>query len=45
MEDVHKAGGVTATLNELSKKEGAPHLDTMTVTGKTLVKILLAMTF
>lgn len=36
MEDVHNAGGVSAVLNELSKKEGALHLDTMTVTGKTL---------
>jgi len=38
MEDVHNAGGVTAILNELSKKEGALHLDTMTVTGKTLAE-------
>ncbi len=36
MEDVHHAGGVTAILHELSKKEGALHLDTLTVTGKTL---------
>jgi dihydroxy-acid dehydratase len=36
MEDVHNAGGVSAVLNELSKKEGALHLDTLTVTGKTL---------
>ncbi|MFO6498793.1 MULTISPECIES: dihydroxy-acid dehydratase [Bacillus] len=36
IEDLHTAGGVTAVLNELSKKEGALHLDTMTVTGKTL---------
>jgi dihydroxy-acid dehydratase len=38
MEDVHNAGGVTAILNELSKKEGALHLDTMTVTGHTLAE-------
>lgn len=36
IEDLHAAGGVSAVLNELSKKEGAIHLDTMTVTGKTL---------
>lgn len=38
MEDVHNAGGVTAILNELSKKEGAIHTDTLTVTGKTLAE-------
>ncbi|RXT05861.1 dihydroxy-acid dehydratase [Ammoniphilus sp. CFH 90114] len=38
MEDVHLAGGVTAILNELSKKEGAIHVDTLTVTGKTLAE-------
>jgi dihydroxy-acid dehydratase len=36
IEDLHEAGGVSAALNELSKKEGALHLDTLTVTGKTL---------
>ncbi|MBE5099550.1 MULTISPECIES: dihydroxy-acid dehydratase [Priestia] len=36
IEDLHEAGGVSAALNELSKKEGALHLDAMTVTGKTL---------
>jgi dihydroxy-acid dehydratase len=36
IEDVHRAGGISAILNELSKKEGALHLDTITVTGKTL---------
>jgi len=36
IEDLHEAGGVTAVLNELSKKEGALHLDTLTVTGKSL---------
>lgn len=36
IEDLHEAGGVSAVLNELSKKEGALHLDTLTVTGKTL---------
>ncbi len=36
MEDVHRAGGVPAILKEISKKEGALHLDRPTVTGKTL---------
>ena len=36
MEDVHRAGGVPAILKELSRKEGALHLDRPTVTGKTL---------
>ncbi|WP_018130645.1 dihydroxy-acid dehydratase [Effusibacillus pohliae] len=36
MEDVHRAGGISAILKELSKKEGTLHLDRITVTGKTL---------
>lgn len=36
IEDVHEAGGVSAVLNELFKKEGALKGDTITVTGKTL---------
>ncbi|MFD0588222.1 dihydroxy-acid dehydratase [Paenibacillus sp. GCM10027627] len=36
IEDVHNAGGVSAVLNELFKKEGALHGDCKTVTGKTL---------
>jgi dihydroxy-acid dehydratase len=36
IEDCHNAGGVSAILNELSKKPGALHLDRITVTGKTL---------
>ena len=36
MEDVDRAGGVSAILWELSKKPGTLHLDQMTVTGKTL---------
>src|SRR5450759_262621 len=36
MEDVDRAGGVSAILWELSKKPGALHLDQMTVTGKSL---------
>jgi dihydroxy-acid dehydratase len=36
MEDVDRAGGVSAILWELSKKPGILHLDQMTVTGQTL---------
>ncbi|UHA74279.1 dihydroxy-acid dehydratase [Paenibacillus sp. 481] len=36
IEDVHNAGGVSAVLNELFKKEGALHEDCITVTAKTL---------
>lgn len=36
IEDVHEAGGVSAVINELFKKEGALNGDVITVTGKTL---------
>ncbi len=36
MEDVDRAGGISAILKEISKKPGALHLDALTVTGKTL---------
>lgn len=36
MEDVHRAGGIPAILNEIAKKADALHLDRLTVTGKTL---------
>ncbi|MHA6485070.1 dihydroxy-acid dehydratase [Paenibacillus sp. strain BS8-2] len=36
IEDVHLAGGVSAVLNELLKKDDALHGDCITVTGKTL---------
>jgi dihydroxy-acid dehydratase len=36
MEDVDRAGGVSAILRELSKKPGLLYLDQKTVTGKTL---------
>jgi dihydroxy-acid dehydratase len=36
IEDVHNAGGVSAVINELLKKEGALKGDCITVTGKTL---------
>ncbi len=36
MEDVHRAGGVPAILNEVQRSTGLLHLDRMTVSGKTL---------
>ncbi len=36
MEDVHRAGGVPAILNEVQRGTGMLHLDRITVTGKTL---------
>ena len=36
MEDVDRAGGISAILNELSKKEGVIDKSTITVTGKSL---------
>lgn len=36
IEDVDRAGGISAILKELSKKSGILHLDRPTVTGKTL---------
>ncbi|MBN1300387.1 MAG: dihydroxy-acid dehydratase [Melioribacteraceae bacterium] len=36
MEDVDKAGGISAILNELSKVDGVLDLSCLTVTGKTL---------
>ena len=36
VEDVEKAGGISAILYELSKKPGALNLDCKTVTGKTI---------
>lgn len=36
MEDVHRAGGIPAILNEVQRGTGMLHLDRMTVTGKTL---------
>jgi dihydroxy-acid dehydratase len=40
VEDVDKAGGVSAILWELSKKPGALHLDQLTVSGKTLGEVI-----
>ncbi|HLI52029.1 MAG TPA: dihydroxy-acid dehydratase, partial [Thermomicrobiaceae bacterium] len=36
IEDVHRAGGISAILKELSRKPGALYLDQMTVTMQTL---------
>ena len=36
IEDVHVAGGISAILAEVAKKEGLLNLDCITVTGKTL---------
>ena len=36
MEDVHRAGGIPAILNEVQRGTGMLHLDRMTVTGKSL---------
>lgn len=36
IEDVHRAGGVPAILNEVSRIEGALHLDRITVSGVSL---------
>src|SRR5690606_39686976 len=36
IEDVHNAGGVSAIINELLKKEGAFNGDCLTVSAKTL---------
>ncbi len=36
MQDVHRAGGVSAIINELCKMEGAIHNDRLTISRKTL---------
>jgi len=36
MEDVHRAGGIPAILNEVQRGTGMLHFDRLTVTGKTL---------
>ncbi len=43
MEDVHRAGGVPAILNELAKKDGALHLDRPTVAGSSLREAIAGM--
>lgn len=39
MEDVEKAGGISAIIREISKLPGALNMDCITVTGKTLKKV------
>ncbi|PWK13062.1 dihydroxy-acid dehydratase [Tumebacillus permanentifrigoris] len=36
MEDIDRAGGISAILHEMSKKDGVLHLDRITATGQTL---------
>lgn len=36
MEDIERAGGMTAVLGELAKRPGTLHLDQLTATGRTL---------
>ena len=36
IEDVHRAGGISAILHELSRRDGILYLDSPTVSGKTL---------
>ena len=38
MDDVHRAGGISAILNELCKVEGALNKDCISITGKTLAE-------
>lgn len=38
IEDVHRAGGVSAIINEILKKPGAFHGDCLTVSGKTIAE-------
>jgi dihydroxy-acid dehydratase len=40
MDDVHRAGGVSAILNELFKVEGALHKGCLTITGNTLEEVV-----
>jgi dihydroxy-acid dehydratase len=40
MEDVHRAGGIPAILNEIARDPDALHLDRSTVSGKTLGEII-----
>jgi dihydroxy-acid dehydratase len=40
MEDVHRAGGVPAILREISRSEGALHLERLTVSGESLGEMI-----
>ncbi|PTY03828.1 dihydroxy-acid dehydratase [Opitutaceae bacterium EW11] len=42
MEDVDRAGGISAILKNASRKPGTLHLDALTVTGKTLGETIAA---
>ena len=44
MEDVHRAGGIPAILNEISRKENTLHLDRLTVTGRSLRENISGLT-
>ena len=43
MEDVHRAGGIPAILNEVSRSGNTLHLDRPTVTGRTLRESIAGM--
>ncbi len=43
MEDVHRAGGIPAILNEIARGGNTLHLDRLTVTGKTLRENIAGM--
>jgi dihydroxy-acid dehydratase len=43
MEDVHRAGGIPAILNEIARDGNTLHLDRITVTGRTLRENLVGM--
>jgi dihydroxy-acid dehydratase len=40
MEDVHRAGGISAILAELARRPGLLHLEARTVTGETLADVV-----
>ena len=44
MEDVHRAGGVPAILNEIERNTGLLHFDRITVSGKSLRETIAGMT-
>ena len=44
MEDVHRAGGIPAILNEINRIEGALHLNRPTVSGETLESSIKGLT-
>ncbi len=44
MEDVHRAGGIPAILNEIARKPGTLHLDRPTVSGSSLRENIAGLT-